>query len=132
MPPPILGPGNGAVWTLRRRPGGTGLRGATNAVGGLREPSCSTPGMGYPISGYQANVPQLDAEVDPRQEPRHVGIALTDLFAAMQIYLGSAYVNDFNLFGRTWRVCGRTAIFAERSKHFAGLQTRKCLRRDGS
>ena len=54
-------------------------------------------------SGYQANVPQLDAEVD-RIKTKTQGIALTDLFATMQIYLGSAYVNDFNLFGRTWQV----------------------------
>ena len=66
-----------------------------------------TPGMGYPISGYQANVPQLDAEVD-RVKTKTQGIALTELFATMQIYLGSAYVNDFNLFGRTWRVYAQT------------------------
>ena len=59
--------------------------------------------MGFPISSYQANVPQLDAEVD-RVKAKAQGVPLTELFDTLQTYLGSAYVNDFNMFGRTWQV----------------------------
>ncbi len=62
-----------------------------------------TPGMHFPISTYQANVPQLDVQVD-RDKAKAQGVSLTDLFGTLQTYLGSSYVNDFNQFGRTWRV----------------------------
>src|SRR5260221_11614511 len=61
------------------------------------------PGMGFPFSGYQSNVPQLDVAVD-RLKAKTKGVALSDLFETLQVYLGSTYVNDFSLFGRTWRV----------------------------
>jgi multidrug efflux pump len=48
-------------------------------------------------------VPQLYVDVD-REKAKQQGIALTDLFQAMQVYLGSVYVNDFNKFGRTYQV----------------------------
>src|SRR5258708_26084123 len=59
--------------------------------------------MGFPFVGYQSNVPQLDIQVD-RVKAKAQGVALTNLFETLQVYLGSSYVNDFNLFGRTWRV----------------------------
>jgi multidrug efflux pump len=52
---------------------------------------------------FRANVPQLFADVD-RAEVMSKRVALRDLFGALQIYLGSLYVNDINLFGRTWQV----------------------------
>jgi len=48
-------------------------------------------------------VPQLDVQVD-RVKAKAQGVVLTNLFETLQVYLGSSYVNDFNLFGRTWRV----------------------------
>jgi multidrug efflux pump len=53
------------------------------------------------FSGFQINVPQIRAHVD-REKAKAQGVALTDLFDTMQIYLGSLYVNDFNRFGRTF------------------------------
>ncbi len=48
-------------------------------------------------------MPQLFADVD-RTEVMSKQVALRDLFDTLQVYLGSLYVNDFNLFGRTWQV----------------------------
>jgi multidrug efflux pump len=48
-------------------------------------------------------VPQLYAEID-RTRARQLGVAVTDVFETMQIYLGSLYVNDFNRFGRVYSV----------------------------
>jgi multidrug efflux pump len=59
--------------------------------------------MGFPFVGYQSNVPQLDIRVD-RVKAKAQGMALANLLETLQVYLGSSYVNDFNLFGRTWRV----------------------------
>lgn len=75
-----------------------------------------TPGMHFPISTYQANVPQLDVQVD-RDKAKAQGVSLTELFGTLQTYLGSSYVNDFNQFGRTWRVMAQAdGPFRERGK----------------
>ncbi len=54
-------------------------------------------------SAYRAAVPQLFADVD-REKVKKLGLPLQDVFSTMSGYLASAYVNDFNLFGRTWQV----------------------------
>jgi len=55
------------------------------------------------MSGYQAQVPQLSAEID-RERARAMGVPMNALAEAMQVYLGSLYVNDFNYLGRAWQV----------------------------
>jgi HAE1 family hydrophobic/amphiphilic exporter-1 len=52
---------------------------------------------------FRANVPQLFADVD-RTKAKSMEIPLNDVFGTLQAYLGSAYVNDFNKFGRTYQV----------------------------
>ena len=55
------------------------------------------------VSPFNPNSPQLYLDID-RDKAQRMGINLTELFAALQTYLGSAYVNDFNILGRTFRV----------------------------
>jgi multidrug efflux pump len=55
------------------------------------------------FSGYQINVPQLFADVD-RVKAKQLGIPLQTIYQTLQINLGSLYVNDFNQFGKTYRV----------------------------
>ena len=52
---------------------------------------------------FRANVPQLFVEID-RTKVKTLDIPLNAVFSTLQAYLGSAYVNDFNEFGRTWQV----------------------------
>ncbi|MEE8227700.1 MAG: efflux RND transporter permease subunit, partial [Kiloniellales bacterium] len=52
---------------------------------------------------FRASVPQLFAEVD-REKAKKLDVSLNEVFGTFQAYLGSAYVNDFNKFGRTWQV----------------------------
>jgi multidrug efflux pump len=61
------------------------------------------PGLVGLFNGFRARTPQLYAHID-RTKVRTMGVALTDVFDALQAYLGSYYVNDFNRFGRTWQV----------------------------
>ncbi|ALN64647.1 RND transporter, hydrophobe/amphiphile efflux-1 family protein [Lysobacter antibioticus] len=104
MPPPILGLGAGSGYALYIQDrSGQGYGELQNALNGLSGAVAQTPGMGYPISTYQANVPQLDARVD-RAKAKAQGVPLDELFETLQTYLGSAYVNDFNRFGRTYQV----------------------------
>jgi len=52
---------------------------------------------------FNANYPQLDIDID-RQKVYSLGVNISDLFAVLQTYLGSLYVNDFNKYGKTYRV----------------------------
>ena len=61
------------------------------------------PGLVGLFNGFRAGTPQLYADID-RTKVRTMGVALTDVFDALQAYVGSYYVNDFNRFGRTWQV----------------------------
>ncbi|CAN7229547.1 multidrug efflux RND transporter permease subunit [Pseudoxanthomonas sp. LjRoot168] len=125
MPPPIQGLGNGSGWSLfvedRTRLGYGELQ---NAVQAFQGAASQTPGLGFPISSYQANVPQLDADVD-RVKAKAQGVPLTELFDTLQTYLGSAYVNDFNMFGRTWQVIAQAdGPFRDNVEDIANLRTR--------
>ncbi|NUS38597.1 MAG: multidrug efflux RND transporter permease subunit [Lysobacter sp.] len=125
MPPPILGLGNGSGYSLFVEDrGDLGYGALQNAVQGFQGAASQTPGMGFPISSYQANVPQLDAEVD-RVKAKAQGVPLTELFDTLQTYLGSAYVNDFNMFGRTWQVIAQAdGQFRDEAEDIANLRTR--------
>ncbi len=125
MPPPILGLGNGNGYQLFIEDrGNLGYGALQNAVNAMQGAIAQTPGMAYPIGTYQANVPQLDAEVD-RAKAKAQGVPLTELFDTLQTYLGSAYVNDFNQFGRTWQVIAQAdAPFRDSVEDIGRLRTR--------
>ena len=54
-------------------------------------------------SAMQSEIPQLYFDVD-RDQAKFLGIPLSDIFSTMKAYLGSVYVNDFNMFNRIYRV----------------------------
>jgi multidrug efflux pump len=62
-----------------------------------------TPELQGVFSNFNIGVPQLYADLD-RTKAMQLGVSVQDVFDAMQIYLGSIYVNDFNRFGRTYEV----------------------------
>ena len=125
MPPPILGLGNGNGYQMFIEDrGNLGYGELQNAVNAMQGAIAQTPGMGFPITSYQANVPQLNAEVD-RERAKAQGVPLTGLFDTLQTYLGSTYVNDFNRFGRTWQVIAQAdAPFRDSVADIANLKTR--------
>ena len=104
LPPPIQGLGNGSGYSLYLEDrAGLGYGALQNALSSFQAAVAQTPGMTFPVSSYQANIPQLEVKVD-RDKAKAQGVALTDLFGTMQTYLGSTYINDFNMFGRVYRV----------------------------
>ena len=60
------------------------------------------------FSLFETSTPQLYLDID-RTKAQMLGVSAPDVFAALQIYIGSSYVNDFNLFGRTFRVTAQAA-----------------------
>ncbi|MBD9462415.1 MULTISPECIES: efflux RND transporter permease subunit [unclassified Pseudomonas] len=65
--------------------------------------SRSVPELAGLFTSYTVNVPQVDAAIDREKAKTH-GVAVSDIFDTLQIYLGSLYANDFNRFGRTYQV----------------------------
>jgi multidrug efflux pump len=125
LPPPIQGLGNGSGYSafIEDR-GNLGYGALQSAVQAFQGAGAQTPGLGFINSSYQANMPQLDAEVD-RTKAKAQGVPLTELFDTLQTYLGSAYVNDFNLFGRTWQVIAQAdGPFRDNVEDIANLRTR--------
>ena len=103
-PPPVQGLGTTGGFKLqvedRASQGYEALDGAVKAFLGR---AAQAPELANLFTSYQVNVPQLYADVD-RTKARQLGVAVTDVFDTLQIYLGSLYVNDFNKFGRTYSV----------------------------
>jgi multidrug efflux pump len=125
MPPPILGLGTGAGYSLYledRADNGVGALAST--LNDLQGSIQRTPGFGMPFTTFQPNVPQLEVNVD-RTRAKAQGVLLSDLFDTMQIYLGSSYVNDFTRFGRTYQVIAQAdAPYREQVEQVRELRTR--------
>jgi HAE1 family hydrophobic/amphiphilic exporter-1 len=62
-----------------------------------------TPGLQRVFSTFRANVPQYFVDVD-RVKAKNLGVPLSEIFATLQAQMGSLYVNDFNIFGQTYKV----------------------------
>jgi multidrug efflux pump len=93
-------------------------------VQAVKQRAAKAPELAGIFSSFQINVPQLQAEVD-RAQAKRMGVRLDDLYNAMQINLGSLYVNDFNRFGRTYRVVVQAdAPFRSHAEDIAALRTR--------
>jgi hydrophobe/amphiphile efflux-1 (HAE1) family protein len=104
MPPPVSGIGNaGGFRMMVEDREGLGSQALQQAVGAMMGRAAQTPGLQQVFSLFEISTPQLYLDID-RNKAQLLGINVADVFSALQIYLGSAYVNDFNLFGRTFRV----------------------------
>jgi len=103
-PPPVAGLGTIGGFKLQIEDRtGRGYEALDEATKAFIARAQKAPELAGVFSGYQVNVPQLYADID-RVKARQLGVAVTDVFDTMQIYLGSLYVNDFNRFGRTYSV----------------------------
>jgi HAE1 family hydrophobic/amphiphilic exporter-1 len=103
-PPSVRGLGTGGGFTLYvqdRR--GRGLATLTQATYDLAAAANQTPGLVGVFTTFTTATPQVFVDVD-RVRAQILNVPLNNVFDTLRIYLGSAYVNDFNAFGRTYRV----------------------------
>ncbi len=102
--PPILGLGNtgGFQYALEALQGQSPSDVAA-ALRGLVVAANAEPELAGVYSTYAADTPQIYLDID-RDKAQVLGVKITDIFNALQSTLGSFYVNDFNVFGRTWQV----------------------------
>jgi hydrophobe/amphiphile efflux-1 (HAE1) family protein len=104
QPPPVQGIGNaGGFRMMVEDRAGRGPQALAEAVGAMMARAAQTPGLAQVFSLFEVSTPQLYLEID-RTKALLLGVHAPDVFAALQVYIGSSYVNDFNLFGRTFRV----------------------------
>jgi multidrug efflux pump subunit AcrB len=103
-PPPVRGIGNAGGFRMmledRAGQGALALQSAAYAMMGR---AARTPGIEHVFTLFETSTPQLYLDID-RTKAELLGVKVADVFSALQVYLGSSYVNDFNLFGRTFRV----------------------------
>ncbi len=103
-PPPVMGLGTIGGFRLQLEDrAGYGFEELNRVTMEIMQKAASTPELAGVFSGYQVNVPQIDIDVD-REKAKQQGIDLNTLFSTLQGYMSSTYVNDFNLFGRTYQV----------------------------
>ncbi len=124
-PPPVQGLGTigGFKFQIQDR-AGLGYEALDQATKAFMAKAKQTPELAGLFTSFTVNVPQLYADLD-RTRARQLGVAVTDVFDTMQIYLGSVYVNDFNKFGRTYSVRVQAdAKYRARSEDIGTLKVR--------
>jgi hydrophobic/amphiphilic exporter-1 (mainly G- bacteria), HAE1 family len=102
--PPILGLGTtgGFQYVLEALQGQT-PNDLAATLRGLVVAANSQPELAGVYSTFAADTPQIYLDID-RDKAQVLGVKISDIFSALQATLGGYYVNDFNVFGRTWQV----------------------------
>ncbi|MBS0503882.1 MAG: efflux RND transporter permease subunit, partial [Proteobacteria bacterium] len=94
------------------------------AAGGLIGQANQTKGLTQVFTLFNAQTPRIYADID-RAKADMLGVPAARVFETLSVYLGSAYVNDFNLLGRTFRVTAQAdAPFRDDANDIANLKTR--------
>ncbi|EIK97061.1 multidrug efflux RND transporter MexF [Pseudomonas sp. M47T1] len=103
-PPPVQGLGTIGGFRLQIEDrGNLGYDALYKETQNVIAKSRSVPELAGLFTSYTVNVPQVDAAIDREKAKTH-GVAISDIFDTLQVYLGSLYANDFNRFGRTYQV----------------------------
>ncbi len=103
-PPPVQGLGtSGGIKFLVQDRAGRGLRALQAATDEMVDQARKDPELAGVFTTFRASTPQIYANVD-RVKAQKLGVPLGRVFDTLQVYLGSLYVNDLNLFGRTFQV----------------------------
>jgi multidrug efflux pump len=124
-PPPVNGLGTtGGFKMMIEDRGNVGYDELNKAVQAFMGKAATDKRLAGVFSGYQINVPQLFADVN-RVKAKQLGVPLSEINQALQINLGSLYVNDFNQFGRTYQVRVQAdAPFRSQREQIAQLKVR--------
>ncbi|MBG6176716.1 HAE1 family hydrophobic/amphiphilic exporter-1 [Labrenzia sp. EL_208] len=103
-PPPIPGLGTtGGVQMMLQQTGGGTPQELASAVGSMVYSANQSAEIARAYSTFRANVPQVFVDLD-REKTKTLGVNVADVFTTLQAYLGSYYINDFNIFGRVYKV----------------------------
>ncbi|MCE9565555.1 MAG: multidrug efflux RND transporter permease subunit [Planctomycetes bacterium] len=102
--PPVDGLGNaGGFKLIVEDPNATGAQALEEAGRLIVAAAEQEPELRDVFTGFRADTPWLTLNID-RDAAQTMGVSVSEIVNALQVYFGSLYVNDFNLFGRTWQV----------------------------
>ena len=104
-PPPIPGLGQTAGFTfeIEQKASNSDLAGMQQNIQSFTAAINKRPEIGRAFTFFNARNPVYRLTVD-REQCRKLGVNIKDVFQTLQVYLGSSYINDFTLYGRTFRV----------------------------
>jgi multidrug efflux pump len=124
-PPPIQGLGTTGGFKLQIEDrGNKGFEVLFNSLQAVIDKARQDPALVGLFSSFRIQVPQMDIDID-REQALIQGIPLDEVFNALQVYLGSVYVNDFNMFGRTYQVKAQAeAEFRQDPEQILNLKVR--------
>jgi HAE1 family hydrophobic/amphiphilic exporter-1 len=113
IPPSIPGVGvfGGFTFELLDQGGGADIANLAGALQSMVGEASRSPRLTGLFSAFTANDPQLAVDID-REKARSLGLPISEVTDALQIYLGSAYVNDFDFNNRAYRV------YVQADKHY--------------
>jgi HAE1 family hydrophobic/amphiphilic exporter-1 len=124
-PPPVRGIGNaGGFKMMIQDKRGRGVAALEAAAQDIVAAANQTPGLVGVFSLFNTKTPKVYADID-RVRAEMLGVTPDKIFEALQVYLGSSYVNDFNYLGRTYRVTAQAdAPFRADIRDIENLKTR--------
>ena len=125
-PPPVRGIGTagGFKMQVQDRSGLATPQQLQSITDGLIAEARKNPQLQQLFTSFRANVPQVYVNVN-RTKVKSADVSITDVFNALQVYMGSLYINDFNYLGRTYRVLAQAdSSFRARAQDIADLKTR--------
>ena len=99
---PGIGTGGGLKGYVQDR-AGRGLAALEQATWIVAGSAAHTPGFNQAFTLFNTHTPQVYADID-RTKAEKLGVPIDNVFSALSVYMGSAYINDFNLLGRTYQV----------------------------
>jgi hydrophobe/amphiphile efflux-1 (HAE1) family protein len=103
-PPAVEGLGSGAgVRMMIQDRAGHGYGSLAQAAYAMMGAAGQTPGVASAVTFYESSTPRVRLEID-RDKAEALRVPVSEINQALEVYLGSAYVNDFNYLGRTYRV----------------------------
>ncbi|WP_407168077.1 efflux RND transporter permease subunit [Bradyrhizobium sp. ORS 111] len=124
-PPAVPGIGTGGGFTMRIQDRqGRGAQLLASATDELVGAARKAPGLTSVFSPFTANTPQVFVDID-RVKAQKLGVPIANVTDTIETYFGSTYVNDFNLFGRTYHVTAQADLpFRKETTDLARLRTR--------
>ncbi|MCR9211083.1 MULTISPECIES: efflux RND transporter permease subunit [Rhodopirellula] len=124
-PPPIRGIGRGGGFKMYVQDrSGAGLDALNEVTQTMLANANQQPGVQQVFSNLRMDVPQVYADVD-RTKAQMLDVPVNRVFEALQVYLGSVYINDFNFLGRTYRVTAQAEPkFRDEATDITKIRTR--------
>jgi HAE1 family hydrophobic/amphiphilic exporter-1 len=101
-----------------------GLPALRDATGQVTAAAAREPGLTAVFSQFEVSTPQLYVDID-RDRAQALGVPPSRVFEALEVFLGSSFVNDFNYLGRTYRVTAQAdSQFRRTARNISELRTR--------